>query len=790
MYFICPHCKSALHIETPNTKVIRGACPHCGMSIEFNTIRDGIQDEQYNKSANKSLITKDEVLSFFKTYRKNVIAILAILSLAALYFITFYVVTRSHSSYKYKGEPFTIKQENTAANSLADADKKQQWIKFRSYYPYNFQTIAAKHYSDDSHLIILSEPADFISVENIRDYFEDLSLNVSSECYQSKLGYDGWIKDYVFAVNNIEKGKFDIFIEALSEKLYGSNYKAYYIDLSTLSDKVYYSNQNLNYSISAAELKEWIIDDKEKFYGKNESSVYEISKLLKSGEEGIYFSKTPGFVIWLMSKSYEAGDFLASARKFSLDADLVIGAIDFADNNKIAVIGRERSIPIYELPPMQTEIMLMLASTSESELHQSYERGHAVAGKLPGGKDFAPILLSPELWHTEYGSLLNITDQMLKSWSENGDVAYEDFRYPTPDHWAFKKGVYSDLNTKNSLTYNWNTAGVGYCINPTNEEPYRIYAVNRTGSLPVSYIPQGMDEVDPDDKVFKAEEKAYNYFSTLNNPELVRVVQYASFYQIMQYYKPNISGAHEYLSSFTPSEATLYANKQKIVESLKTEELSKRGVMSYFDRYYSNKYGYQYSRLSQSDRDEICRANATTVYEKLIRAQNNYRAFSPSSTRRKPYGLDGDELQLFNQIFSIVPLNKAKDDYVQDNQNNHSNWIKCPSIVLSWSLKDSTSWTGGHNLNSEITPIYLDDNVVSGNFKVTKNHRGIKEIRINPSDLTEITPSMLREVNRTNIIGSNKFSYRPIVVRRRNDVLRDTQRRTARGFNFADHVYK
>ena len=61
--------------------------------------------------------------------------------------------------------------------------------------------------------------------------------------------------------------------------------------------------------------------------------------------------------------------------------------------------------------------------------------------KLPGGKDYAPILLSDELWHTEYGNILNVTDQMLKSWSENGDVEYHTFTYPKPLDWAFNDGA-------------------------------------------------------------------------------------------------------------------------------------------------------------------------------------------------------------------------------------------------------------------------------------------------------------------------------------------------------------
>ena len=46
--------------------------------------------------------------------------------------------------------------------------------------------------------------------------------------------------------------------------------------------------------------------------------------------------------------------------------------------------------------------------------------------------DWAPILLSRELTNTEYGQILNMTDQMLKSWSNSNSVIYGNFPYPTP----------------------------------------------------------------------------------------------------------------------------------------------------------------------------------------------------------------------------------------------------------------------------------------------------------------------------------------------------------------------
>ena len=192
----------------------------------------------------------------------------------------------------------------------------------------------------------------------------------------------------------------------------------------------------------------------------------------------------------------------------------------------------------------------MLALTKNDNLVQSYERYHVFAGKTHNQQDVAPIYLSDELWHTEYGNLLNLTDQMLKSWSENGQIEYVKFDHPEPIDWAFNNGAIRDLET-GQLTYNWNTAGAGYVIQGDNG--FDIYAVNRTGSLPVSYIPGGM-EGKVDETVNDAEELAYDFFSELSSPELVRVVQYSSLYQIFRYYSSSsdefITGSNLIIDAF------------------------------------------------------------------------------------------------------------------------------------------------------------------------------------------------------------------------------------------------
>jgi hypothetical protein len=93
-----------------------------------------------------------------------------------------------------------------------------------------------------------------------------------------------------------------------------------------------------------------------------------------------------------------------------------------------AIIGRARVLAPDVIPPLRFETFAVLARAVTDELDQSYERGYMFAGKLTSGpysyRDWAPSYLSASLIDTEFGALLNITDQILKSWSEAGGIEY------------------------------------------------------------------------------------------------------------------------------------------------------------------------------------------------------------------------------------------------------------------------------------------------------------------------------------------------------------------------------
>ena len=356
-------------------------------------------------------------------------------------------------------------------NSQAYANMEEFWNEFRDKNPYNFQVVGLRHYDDNSYTAIISEPTENVTEEQLHDVFK--KYNCELKTFKKKIGYDGWLRDAVVCFNDASEKDVQKVTKKLFETLYGTDYKASIMNFDTIPEHTAFSSFDLNYQVTEEELRKWFIDDNESLVDIVDSTqTTNLGKTFEKNGMQILLSQEPGFVVWVMDiGSQLSEDFKIMARKFSLDSDLILGAI--SNDSKIAIIGRERCVPIYELPPMRVETLCLLASAEDDELAQSYERTSLYAGKLKGGKDYAPILLSPQLWHTEYGSTLNVTDQMLKSWSENGMIDYIDFYYPKPTAWAFNEGVMKDLGVR-SLTYNWNTDGVGYIV---DDDAYSIYAV-------------------------------------------------------------------------------------------------------------------------------------------------------------------------------------------------------------------------------------------------------------------------------------------------------------------------
>lgn len=847
----CPYCGTKMSFDHEGDGELVVLCPHCQKRIHVNIIGKqpySITEDLYqfgdsipfDKKRDRWVSFRNKFITIGNSFSRKPtalkIAIIVLLLLAITGPVAYSIITA----------PSDIKE------TLAYDDIENLWLDFRAKNPYNYQTVGIKQYDDNSYNIIISEPSNSVTEEDLQGFFK--KYNCYLKTFKHEMGYDGWLKDAVVSINDIKSSKIPKMSIKLFELLYGTGYKAALMDFDSIPEHLDYSSENLNYQVSEEELRTWFINEGETLISIDDDfKSFPIVDILQksSSESELYYSKNAGFVVWAIDRSANLNgqDFKKKARMFSIDSDLIFGAI--ANDNRIAIIARERTIPLYELPPMRQEMLLVLATTSKDELSQSYERNNIFAGKLKGGKDYAPILLSDELWHTEYGNILNITDQMLKSWSENGKIEYHGFHYPKPFDWAFKDGIIHDLGVS-ELTYNWNTAGAGYIMD--GDDGLRIYAVNRTGALPVSYIPGKTDDIQENDPIFLAEENAYEFYSNLSSPELVKVVQYASMYQIFTNFGIHVqSDSQSYPNSVTTNnldykaEAILkslcdlrktYSNSIPDLSDLlntgsngrknKYDTEQEQRIRAYYKKIYeefaadldikvSDKKFW--SRLSEEAADNYLskldsvidllyeNRNAEANGKPFLRVVGHYLVNPREIDFEELIGNNhlsdnqycqytallvneySDQLKRYNEIMSIASLEETKAIYLKENGEKSLVWQKCPTIVESWNAEDSVNMTGGHNLNSRVTPIKVNKEMKPGQFKVSVDSKtGNKFIEISAADKGKVTPSFLRNVERTNVKGVHDFKVSNGIVRPRSEVLANTEKRTARGFNQTDHL--
>jgi hypothetical protein len=669
----------------------------------------------------------------------------------------------------------------------AQVDSKIVWRDFREAYPYHIQTLALTDVdSEGRRILIISEPPPGITIARLK--------NVSPAALQDMavlkhgIGYDGWVEDIVVSLPATSRAELASLIDSLHRELFGTTYKATVVPLPTRPPEV--SKASLDLRVPTRELGYWILGSDSRsssgagvwtilvvvllwflflwsvwtllrrdrkwwtwaITGVSLGVIYLLisgwigspsrSELMLSfspvlggqsatGREildrkisGVFFSDKPGVVLWAIPRAAPLNTYPLEARQFALDSDMVIGAI--ASDDHLVVVGRERSFPVASLPPLRNETIFQLAAADTDELAQSYERKDIFAGKFDGAHDWAPIYLSQALVDTEYGSLLNITDQLLKSWSMHGLVRYINFKYPNPTSFPFPSPL-SEYAHTSQVTFNWNTKGAGYTA---KNGTYEIFALNRTGALPVDYLSSDNSELQ------QAEEKAYGYFAGLSDPNLVRVVQYAALYQIFRRFgiKAQANPIGEPLHPPESYRAPLGQIIEKVA-SLSDEKIDQ--VARELEARSAPRSQVAQIRNLASMRDEINQVKEegpgaelelvdAIAAPRLTAADLRGRTDSQLTTLDKEIqdlvGQFGQNKGLLQEL-GDVDLDSIRQAYVAESRRAQRNWIRTPSIVLSWIEGEmGQSATGGHNLDSRITMFRTDGKLSAGEIKVSQEN--------------------------------------------------------------------
>ena len=420
------------------------------------------------------------------------------------------------------------------AAGMADSIYKD----FRKKYRFHYQGIGMASFGDSSRMILLSDIPPHFETDSIAPIFAEFTHK--TELRKHPIGYDGYTTDVLILLGNATRENCDRLLKRLNKELFFSEYKPTVTALPAEEKRRYFAEESIDYQITLNEFNTWFMEEGEGFIHLDDTSkVMTVSDLFAAKARGVYFSQQPGFVAWAVAKNADIAAQVGEIRQFTLDADLILGAL--ADSSTLVIIGRERQSPLNELPPLQIESILLLASTTEKELSQSLDINDLMAGKMNNGRDWCPTYLSKELENTEFGDLMTITDVLLKDWSERGTIQEGYYRYPEPGYYPFDKPLFKKLGL-NELVYNWNTAGAMYAI---DREGYTIYTLGRTGSLPVSYF----NSQERSESIgYRYESQAYHYFATLGNTDLARVVQYTELYQL--FIDNNISYSGNTYASF------------------------------------------------------------------------------------------------------------------------------------------------------------------------------------------------------------------------------------------------
>lgn len=667
------------------------------------------------------------------------------------------------------------------AAGMADSIHKD----FRKKYRFHYQTVGMASFSDSSRMILLSDIPPHFETDSIAPIFAEFTHK--TEQRKHPIGYDGYVTDVLILLGNATQENCDRLIRRLNRELFFSEYKPTVMKLPAEEKRRYFAKENIDYQITLEEFNTWFMEEAEGFIHLDDTNrVLTISDIFATKARGVFFSQQPGFVAWALAKNadllgyghparqqeyghlarvaVDGQDTLAPIRQFTLDADLILGAL--ADSSTLVIIGRERQSPLNELPPLQIETILLLASTTEKELSQSLDVNDLMAGKMNDGRDWCPTYLSKELENTEFGDLMTITDVLLKDWSERGTIQEGYYLYPEPGYYPFDKPLFKKLGL-NELVYNWNTAGAMYAIDcekndssstrtlthsRNNTFKYTIYTLGRTGSLPVSYF----NSQERSQSIgYRYESQAYHYFATLGNTDLARVVQYTALYQL--FIDNNISYSGNTYPSFPKNKPfLLYKPTFELLDKIRqlsgdeisqlADSLSQRSFKNYQKEHVDKqlreneqKYNMSYTEenidaiyrnVSRDTKAGISR-NLQDVKNMLgglteeqfkqlarylsyprgvkIRDRESYNTMLRGrKVNQLMRGVGKNNLDLLSRpdgsnIFKDgMDLKDVKNWYAANLKGNAGRYMKTSSLIITYA---DLLTTGGHNLSSRISRV-------------------------------------------------------------------------------------
>ena len=466
--------------------------------------------------------------------------------------------------------------EPATANCAATDTPCRDWLRFRRFAVGPYQSFAVAPHGDRATVVISEPSAPRTALLALVDAAFNADL-IARSYLRWSTGLDGWLEDLVLdvrvpdaRVSRVVSGH-DLMVwsaparivdrlQFLHAGLYGTPDGFWVDNIDALTPRASVPSIP-EPSALAGDLIDWLTDSAHTWNDVTGAGPLAFRALTTVKTPKVYVRSDGLLVALAIPQKTGLLSLPPHFRRFSVASDLILGA--FQSNGTTWILGRSRQLPLTTLPPLRFETLASFLRERTSELAQSYERRRIFAGRVQSGDfagwDWAPILLSRQLDDSEFGTLLNHADQILKSWSQAGSVDYYSFAHPKPSEFPFGRQPASlffarELGTS-SLVFNWNTQRVSTIHHLDGGQ---LLSVDRFAALPVLYIPYGQlldlpagsaprPEVERGAKntstARDAAARARHYFATLGDPVLVRVAQNVLLYHISQAFLTDVAAA-------------------------------------------------------------------------------------------------------------------------------------------------------------------------------------------------------------------------------------------------------
>ena len=465
----------------------------------------------------------------------------------------------------------------------ASPDLCHEWRRFRQEQAVPYQAISVADVGASDWIVIISEYPPGVTGVELLDWAAKLFGQDLVESLRMRFptGADGWLEDVVLRVRLQDADTLAVIsgrtrthwdapaalvnrTQALYRLMHG-DLIGYALD--HIEAPISPSIAGTDLSVSPADIRDWAkaatpgwtpVFDGEGLPPSSPPNAVTWQRITSATKPITYENPDAHLVVLVIPAAANVSDTRRPFRAFSYASDVIVGAVKgVGARNATVILGRKRHMSPAYLPPLRFETFAVLAGNRETDLYQSYERQRIFAGRLDNGShrgwDWAPIAMSAQIEDTDFGTLLNIADQILKSWSQAGHIDYVGFDdYKRPNRFPFGAApasqVFSADLGSDSLVFNWNTDGYSTRVPVTGVG--EIITAQRTAALPVLYIPSGGD-VGTDPRMRQVADRvaaghadtAYDYFNDITDPTLTRVAQYVILHQVSRSFLRDLRGA-------------------------------------------------------------------------------------------------------------------------------------------------------------------------------------------------------------------------------------------------------